>query len=83
MSIMACKPFDEELAKLGNYILTWSGYPDTDGFEKNWYEIFLEINDGYISVHTIPGFTYSSAGVREYFINYVCKLHNKEIENPI
>jgi hypothetical protein len=79
MSIMAFKPFDEELAKLGNYILTWSGYPDTDGFEKNWYEI----NDGYISVHTIPGFTYSSAGVREYFTNYVNKLHDENNENTI
>lgn len=77
------KPFDTEVAKLGDFILTHTDYPDGDGFNKNWYEIFLEIDDGYISVHTIPGFTYSSAGVREYFTNYVNKLHNKETENTI
>lgn len=77
------KPFEREVAKLGDYILTWSPYPDDDGFDKNWYEIFQVENDDYISVHTIPGFSYSSTGVREYFINFVQKLHNEQRENTI
>lgn len=80
---MAYKPFDTEVAKLGDFILTHSDYPDTDGFDKNWFEIFREVNGDYISVHTVPGFTYSSSGVREYFVNYVHKLHHKETENDI
>ena len=77
------KPFDEEFATLGNYILTRSDYDDADGFVKNWWEIFQVENDDYISVHTIPGFSYSSTGVREYFINFVQKLHNEQRENTI
>jgi hypothetical protein len=77
------KPFDDEIAKLGNYVLTRSDYDDADGFVKNWWEIFQVENDDYISVHTIPGFSYSSTGVREYFINFVQKLHNEQRENTI
>lgn len=80
---MSYKPFDDEVAYLGDFVLTRSDYDDADGFVKNWFEIFRKVNDDYISVHTIPGFTYSSAGVREYFTNYVNKLHNKETENTI
>ena len=80
---MSNKPFETEVARLGDFILTHSDYPDGDGFDKNWFEIFREVNDEYISIHTMSGFSYSSAGVREYFINYVHKTHLKEIENPI
>ena len=80
---MVYKPFDTEVAKLGDFILTRSDYPDWDGFDKNWFEIFRVINDEYISVHTVPGFSYSSYGVREYFINYVHKLHHKELGTAI
>jgi hypothetical protein len=83
MNTMTSKPFDEIVETLGDYLLTRSDYPDGDGFVKNWFEIFRYVNKDYISIHTVPGFSYSSSGVREYFINYVCKLHNKEIENPI
>ena len=80
---MSYKPFDTEVARLGDFILTHSDYPDGDGFDKNWFEIFREVNDEYISIHTVPGFSYSSTGVREYFINYVQKLHNETHENAI
>lgn len=80
---MDYKPFDTELAKIGNYILTHTNYPDGDGFNKNWFEIFEKINDDYISVHTIPGFTYTETGVGDYFINYVNKLHNKKSKKTI
>jgi hypothetical protein len=78
MNTMASKPFDEIVEILGDYLLTRSDYDDSDGFVKNWFEIFRYVNKDYISIHTISGFSYSSTGVREYFINYVCKLHNKE-----
>ena len=83
MNIMAYKPFDTEVAWLGDYVLTWSPYDDADGFTKNWYEIFRKEYDDYISIHTVPGFSYSSTGIREYFANYVCKLHSKENPNTI
>ena len=83
MNTMAFKPFDTEVAKLGDFVLTRSDYDDADGFVKNWFEIFRKVNDEYISVHTIPGFSYSSAGVREYFINFVQKLHIETHENAI
>lgn len=80
---MAYKPFDTEVAWLGDYVLTHTDYPDDDGFNKNWFEIFKLVNEDYISVHTVSGFSYSSAGIREYFINYVRKTHNEESENTI
>lgn len=83
MNTMAYKPFDTEVAWLGDYVLTWSPYEDSEGFEKNWYEIFRKEYDDYISVHTISGFSYSSTGVKEYFTKFVQKQHNKELENTI
>ena len=80
---MSYKPFDDEVAYLGDFVLTRSDYDDADGFVKNWFEIFRKVNDEYTSVHTIPGFSYSSAGVREYFINFVQKLHIETHENAI
>ena len=77
------KPFDEEFATLGNYILTRSDYDDADGFVKNWWEIFRKEGNEYISIHTINGFSYSTTGIREYFINYVQKLHNEAQKKTI
>ena len=83
MNTMVYKPFDTEVAWLGDYVLTWSPYDDDEGFVKNWYEIFRLENNEYISEHLVSGFSYSSEGIKEYFIKYVNKLHNEETKNTI
>lgn len=80
---MSYKPFETEVARLGDLILTHSDYEDAEGFMKNWFEIYREINGEYISVHIISEFSYTWDGIRDYFIDYVHKMHHKETENPI
>ena len=52
---------------IGRYSLYQEQFEDSEGFDKNWFQINLDDQ----CVHLINGFSYDTDGIFEYFRKWV------------